>query len=152
MKQIKYYVIDDNYDLKEISEDNEIVKTYNSAGIEVASSHGYEAHQLLKLTILPVDIKLAPIKELPIDYVKRNRLQKQQWLESRESAQKILDKHKENKRPNQEKLFRFNSSSEGYFAEYDKSNDPRNRINLSKRIYNKRKGSKNTPSQDDAVV
>jgi hypothetical protein len=152
MKQIKYYCFDENSNLKEISEEDEIIKTYNSSGIEVASWHGYEAHQLLKLTILPVDIKLAPLKELPIDYGKRNKLQKQSWLESRERNQKIIDEHKANKGPDQEKLIRFKSPSEGYFAEYDKKNDPRNRVDISKGIFNKRKRGKRSSPQNETMV
>lgn len=152
MKQVKYYGVDDNYNLYEISEDDEIVKTYSSSGFEVAASHGYESHQLLKLTILPVDIKLAPLKELPKNYAEQRKLQRESWLESREQIQKVIDEHKANERPDQEKLFRFKSQSEGYFEEHYKKNDPRNRADLSKGIFNKRKRSKRSPPQNDAMV
>jgi len=152
MKQIKYYCFDENLNLKEISEEDEIIKTYDSSVIELAFNHGIEAYQLLKLTILPVDIKLAPCKELPNYYDKRKQLQKQSWLESRERIETIIDEHKKSKGPDQEKLIRFKSPSEGYFTEYDKKNDPRNRIDISKGIFNKRKRSKRSPSQDETVV
>ena len=152
MKDVRFYCFDENFNLKEISENDELVKTYSSSGFEVATWHGYEAHQLLKLTILPVDIKLAPLKELPIDYGKRNKLLKQQWLESREQIQKVLDEHEANKGPDQEKLIRFKSPSEGYFKEHDKKNDPRNRVDISKGIFNKRKRGKRSPPQDETMV
>lgn len=152
MKQIKYYNLNENHDPIEISEDHEVVKKYSSDAIDLAFSFGCEAHQLLKLTILPVDIKLAPLKELPKNYAEQRRLQKQQWLESRERSQKIIDEHKTNKRPDQEKLIRFKSPSEGYFAEHDKKNDPRNRVDLSKGIFNKRKRSKKSSPQDETMV
>lgn len=148
MKRIKYYCFDENSDLKEISKDDEIVKTYNSAGIEVAFSHGYESHQLLKLTILPVDIKIAPLKELPTNYAEKRKQQKQEWEESRKWIQRIIDESKENKGPDQEKLLRLNPSSQGYFTEYDRKNDPRNRVDISKGILNKRKRGKKSPPQD----
>ena len=102
--------------------------------------------------ILPVDIKLAPLKELPKNYAEQRKLQKQQWLESREWAQTIIKEHETSKGPDQKKLLRVNPSSEGYFTQYDKRNDPRNRADLSKGIYNKRKRGKRSPPQNDAMV
>jgi len=152
MKEIRYYCFDKNSNLQLIPEDHDIVKTYSSGGAEVAAFHGYEAHQLIKLTILPVDIKIAPLKELPINYAKQRKLQQRSWLESREQIQTIIDEHKKSQGPDQEKFIRFKSPSEGYFTEYDKKNDPRNRVDISKGIYNKRKRSKRSPPQNETVV
>jgi len=39
MKQTKYYRIDNNSDLVEISKDDDIVKNYSSFGIELAKAY-----------------------------------------------------------------------------------------------------------------
>ena len=141
MKEIKYYLIDDNSNLVEISKENEIVKNYDSLG----------NYQLLKIEILPIDLKVAPIKELP-DYYAKRKLQlqqeeREQWEESRLWAERIIAENKENKRQHQQVLIRVNKKSQGYFEEYDRKNDPRNRVDLSKGIFNKRKRSKRPSPQ-----
>ena len=153
MKQNRYYLIDDNSDLVEISKDDEIVKNYSSFGIELGKAHGVELFQLLKLEILPVDIKVAPIKELPDFYEKRRKrikeLQTEIWRRSRVRIEAIIaeSRSQKEKRENQQVLLRVNQKSKSYPEEYDRKNDPRNRINVSKGIFNKRKRGKRPPPQ-----
>ena len=152
MKEIKYYLIDNNSNLVEISKDDEMIKNYSSFGIELGIAHGIEVQQLLKVEILPIDLKVAPIKELP-DYYAKRRLQlqqeeREQWEESRLWAERTIAENKEKKRQHQQVLIRVNKKSQGYFEEYDRKNDPRNRVDLSKGIFNKRKRSKRPPPQD----
>ena len=153
MKQIKYYRVDDNDNLVEISKDDEIVKNYSSFGIELASTHGFELLQLLKLEILPTDIKVAPLKELPDFYEKRRKrikeLQTEIWRRSRVRIEAIITESKlqKEKRQHQQVLLRVNKTGEGCATEYDRKNDPRNRTDLSKEIFNRRKRGKRPPPQ-----
>ena len=129
MKQIKYYRIDDNFDLVEISKDNEIVKNYSSFGIELGKAHGVELLQLLKLEILPVDIKVAPIKELPDFYEKRRKqikeLQTEIWRRSEYELRLLWpeSRSQKEKRENQQVLLRVNQKSKSYPEEYDRKNN-----------------------------
>ncbi len=141
-KQIKYYRIDDNDNLVEISKEDEIFSFYESVGI----------YRLLKLEILPVDINIAPLKRLPDYYARQKLLLREQWEQDRLRIERIIAEAKEKKRTNQPFLIRFQSASQRYPAEYDKKNDPRNRVNLSKGIYNKRKRGKRPPPLNQTMV
>lgn len=151
MKQIKYYLLDDNFNLVEIPADSELVKSYSSADVKLMLAHDIEVYQLLKLEILPIDFKVAPIKELPNYYAERRkefeRAQKELWAESRLRIQKIIDDAKKEKRTYQKVLLRVNETSQGPFKEYDKKNDPRNRVNISKGVFVRRKKGKRPPPQ-----
>lgn len=153
MKQTKYYRIDNNSDLVEISKDDDIVKNYSSFGIELAKAYDISIFQLLKLEILPFDIKVAPLKELPDFYEKRRKrikeLQTEIWRRSRVRIEAIIAESKlqKEKRQHQQVLLRVNKTGEGCATEYDRKNDPRNRVDLSKEIFNKRKRGKRPPPQ-----
>ena len=142
MKQTKYYRIDNDSDLVEISKEDELFKAYENS----------ENLWLLKLEILPVDINIAPLKRLPDYYAKQKLLLLQSWEEDRKRIQLIIDKTKEDKRQRQPILLRVNSARDWPFAEHDKKNDPRNRIDISKGIFNKRKRGKRPPPFDETVV
>jgi hypothetical protein len=142
MKQTRYYRIDNNSDLVEISKEDELFKVYENS----------ESLWLLKLEILPVDINIAPLKRLPDYYARQKLLLLQSWEEDRKRIQLIIDKAKEDKRTRQPILLRIHSSSDWPLAEYDKKNDPRNRADLSKGIHNKWKRGKRPPPFDETMV
>jgi hypothetical protein len=142
MKQTKYYRIDNNFDLVEVSKEDEIFKAYENS----------ENLWLLKLEILPIDINIAPLKRLPDYYARQKLLLLQSWEEDRKRIQLIIDKAKEDKRTRQPILLRVYSARDWPFAEHDKKNDPRNRIDISKGIHHKWKRGKRPPPPNQTMV
>ena len=130
MKTVRYFFAEDGQ-LCPIDESNELIQKVR-----------WHKDETLKVEIWPFDLKIGPCTQIP--YGKR----RQKFATTLE--QFINRPEEERKRPYQKTILWLDQARTPYSEEFTKRDVARNRAYLSPKVPKRRRGSKNTSTQDDA--
>jgi hypothetical protein len=134
MKTVRYFWVE-NGKLRSIEESDRLIQEVK-----------WHKDETLKVEIWPFDLKVGPSTQIPHGKQKRT---KQDWADEVKRGTAEYRRERD-ERPNQETLLRVNQTRTPYSQEFTKRDDARNRAYLSAPVPKRRRGGKNTSTQDDA--